>query len=174
MRVGGSLPEQTPLNEKGHWEQSNPKEQYSPQRSPRLLKGLGGYTYGGRSATPHGNSTIRRTPLRGQMLEQGLGGYSQLMSISRVSVHRSRHPTRRPSPSLVVCTGQDDHGPEHRKSVLRIDQGSSAGYRRIQKEARANRKASSARTPLAASRAQEPGHLLRVPCSHLTHQSREA
>jgi len=37
-----------------------------------------------------------------------------------------------------------------KKGVERIDQGSSASYRRIRKGARANQKASSARTPPAA------------------------
>jgi len=50
----------------------------------------------------------------------------------------------------VIHTALDGHSLEHGKSVLRIDQGSSAGYRRIRKQARANRKASSARTPPAA------------------------
>jgi len=51
---------------------------------------------------------------------------------------------------LVTRTVLDGHGLEHRKSVLRIDQGSSTGYRRTRKQARANQKASSARTPSAA------------------------
>jgi len=65
------------------------------------------------------------------------------MSISRVYVHKSRHPTRRP----VVCAILDDHGIEHGKSVQRIDQGSSAGYRRTRKEPCTNQETSGARTP---------------------------
>jgi len=70
-------PEQTAFNKKGNWEWSELKEQESPQRSPRLLQGLGGYPHGGRSRDPNGNSTIRRTPVRAQVLKQGLGGYYQ-------------------------------------------------------------------------------------------------
>jgi len=44
----------------------------------------------------------------------------------------------------------DDRSLEDGKGVERIDQGSSANYHRIQKWARANREASSARTPPAA------------------------
>jgi len=52
----------------------------------------------------------------------------------------------------------DDRNLEDGNSVERIDQGTSASHRRIRKRARANREASSARTPPAASRAHEsPG-----------------
>ena len=44
----------------------------------------------------------------------------------------------------------DDHSLEDGKGVERIDQGSSTDYHRIRKQARANQKASSARTPPAA------------------------
>ena len=44
----------------------------------------------------------------------------------------------------------DDRSIEDGNSVERIDQGSSASYRRIRKWARANQEASSARTPPAA------------------------
>jgi len=54
------------------------------------------------------------------------------------------------TPYPVRRTVLDGHSLEHGKSVLRIDQGSSAGYRRIRKQARANQKASSARTPPTA------------------------
>jgi hypothetical protein len=50
----------------------------------------------------------------------------------------------------VTRTVLDDRSLKDRKGVERIDQGSSAGYRRIRKQARANQKASSARTPPAA------------------------
>jgi len=53
-------------------------------------------------------------------------------------------------PYPVMRTVLDDRSLEHRKSVLRIDQGSSAGYRRIRKQAHTNRETSSARTPPAA------------------------
>jgi len=46
----------------------------------------------------------------------------------------------------VTRTVINDRSLEDEKGVERIDQGSSAGYRRIRKQARANRKASSART----------------------------
>ena len=51
---------------------------------------------------------------------------------------------------LVTRTVLDGHSLEHGKSVLRIDQGSSTGYRRTWKQARANQKASSTRTSPAA------------------------
>ena len=44
----------------------------------------------------------------------------------------------------------DDRSLEDGKGVERIDQGSSANYRRIRKQARANQEVSSARTPPAA------------------------
>jgi len=44
----------------------------------------------------------------------------------------------------------DDRSLEDGKGVERIDQGSSANYRRIRKQPRANEEASSARTPPAA------------------------
>jgi len=50
----------------------------------------------------------------------------------------------------VTRTVIDGHSLEDGKGVERIDQGSSAGYPRIRKQARANRKASSSRTPPAA------------------------
>jgi len=50
----------------------------------------------------------------------------------------------------VTRTVLDDRNLEDGKGVERIDQGSNAGYHRIRKQARANRKASSARTPPAA------------------------
>jgi len=43
----------------------------------------------------------------------------------------------------------DDRSLEDGKGIERINQGSSTGYRRIQKQAGANQKASSARTPPA-------------------------
>jgi len=50
----------------------------------------------------------------------------------------------------VTRTVLDGHSLEQEKSVLRIDQGSSTGYRRTRKQARVKRKASSTRTPSAA------------------------
>jgi len=44
----------------------------------------------------------------------------------------------------------DDCSLEDGKGVEQMDQGSSANYRRIRKQAQANREASSARTPPAA------------------------
>jgi len=50
----------------------------------------------------------------------------------------------------VTCTLIDDNSLEDGKGVERICQGSSASYHRIRKQAQANQKASSARTPPAA------------------------
>jgi len=50
----------------------------------------------------------------------------------------------------VTRTIIDDHSLEDGKGVEQIDQGSSANYRRIRKQARANQEASSARTLPAA------------------------
>jgi len=49
-----------------------------------------------------------------------------------------------------ICVAIDVRSLEDGNSVERIDQGSSASYRRIRKRARANREASSARTLSAA------------------------
>jgi len=49
-----------------------------------------------------------------------------------------------------ICTTVDDRSLEGGNGVERIDQGSSASYRRIRKRTRANQEASSARTPPAA------------------------
>ena len=49
-----------------------------------------------------------------------------------------------------MCAVVDDRSLEDGNSVERISQGSSASYCRIRKRARANREASSARTPPAA------------------------
>ena len=54
------------------------------------------------------------------------------------------------TPYQVVRTVLDDRSLEDGKGILRIDESSSAGYRRIRKQARVNPKASSARTPPAA------------------------
>ena len=49
-----------------------------------------------------------------------------------------------------MCAVVDNRSLEDGDGVERIDQGSSASYRQIRKRARANREASSARTPPAA------------------------
>ena len=46
-----------------------------------------------------------------------------------------------------ICAAIDDRSLEDRNGAERIDQGSSASYRRIRKQACANQQASSARTP---------------------------
>jgi len=81
--------------------------------------------------------------------------------VSRISVrgtstdvHVEIIPTRieasNSMPSPVARTVIDDRGLEDGKGVERVNQSSSAGYRRIRKRARASRRASSARTPPAA------------------------
>ena len=54
------------------------------------------------------------------------------------------------TPWSYMCVVVDDRSLEDGNGVERIDQGSSASYRRIRKRARTNREASSARTPPAA------------------------
>jgi hypothetical protein len=54
------------------------------------------------------------------------------------------------TPWSYMCAVVDDRSLEDGNGVERIDQGSSACYRRIRKRARANREASCARTPPAA------------------------
>jgi len=81
--------------------------------------------------------------------------------LSRVSVrgiltnvHNEIVRTQVEALNLTLCSVTriiiDNHSLEDGKGVERIDQGSSANYRRIQKQARANQEASSARTPTAA------------------------
>jgi len=97
---------------------------------------------------------------RRRPLEFNIGDYVY-PKVSRISVrgtltdvHDENARTQvEPSNSTlfpVTRTVLDSHSLEHRKSILRIDQGSSAGHRRTRKQAQANRKASSARTPSAA------------------------
>jgi len=50
----------------------------------------------------------------------------------------------------ITCMVIDDRSLEDGKGIERINQGLSANYRRIRKQARANWEASSARTPPAA------------------------
>jgi len=50
------------------------------------------------------------------------------------------------TPCPVTRTAIDDRSLKDGKGVERIDQGSSVGFRRMRKQAQANRKASSART----------------------------
>ena len=54
------------------------------------------------------------------------------------------------TPWSYMCAAVDDRSLEDGKGIERIDQGPSASYHRIRKRARANREASSARTPPAA------------------------
>jgi len=65
--------------------------------------------------------------------------------IARTQVE-SPNSTLYPITRIII----DDRNLEDGKGVERIDKGSSANYRRIRKQARANREASSARTPPAA------------------------
>ena len=67
-----------------------------------------------------------------------------------VEIIRTQIKASNSTPYPVGRTVIDDRCLEDGKGVERIDQSSSAGYRRIRKRARANQRASSARTPLAA------------------------
>jgi len=79
------------------------------------------------------------------------------------------------TPYPVIRPVLDDRNLEQGKNVLRIDQGSSAGYRRIWKQARANRKGVERKDAARRlTRAREPWHLMCLPRSHLTRQSRKA
>jgi len=82
-------------------------------------------------------------------------------NVSRISVRGiltdvhneiARTEVEAPNSTLYPVTRMviDDRSLKHGKDVERIDQGSSANYRRIRKQARANREASSTRTPPAA------------------------
>ena len=74
------------------------------------------------------------------------------MHITRLPVQRSRLPTRRSGRTHTIDGGRSL---EDGKGVERTTQGSSANYRRIRRQARANQEASSARTLSAAWRAHE-------------------
>jgi len=57
------------------------------------------------------------------------------MCITRIPVRKSRPPTRRPTPLYArSSTVPGNRSLEHGKSVLRINQGSSVGHRRIRKQ----------------------------------------
>jgi hypothetical protein len=144
-RDGGPLPERTPLNEEGNWERPDLKERYSPQRSPRLLQGLGGYPSGGRSCDPHGNSTIRRTLVRTQMLKQGLGGYCrgcqtggtpanthnvEIQKLFEAQARRSSVNTRLSKPRFEPGHGID-RSLEYESEIERMVKGSIASDRRL-------------------------------------------
>jgi len=115
-----------------------------------------GATPAGSLACPHGNPTIKyslHSSASAQMEARGL--------LSRISVRgtltdahieniRTQVEASNSTPYPVMRTVLDDHSLEHGKSILRINQGSSASCRRIQKQARTNRETSSARTPPAA------------------------
>jgi hypothetical protein len=115
-----------------------------------------GATPVGSLVRPHGSPTIKyslHSSASAQMEALGL--------LSRISVRgtltdahieniRMQVVASNSTPYPVVRTVLDDHSLEHEKSILRINQGSSAGCRRIRKQARTNQETSSARTPLAA------------------------
>jgi len=114
-----------------------------------------GATPAGSLAHPHGNSTTKyslHSSASAQMETRGL--------LSRLSVRgtltdvhdENTHTQVEASNSTlypVIRTVLHGHSLEHGKSV-RIVQGSSAGYRRIRKQARANQKASNTTTPPTA------------------------
>ena len=75
----------------------------------------------------------------------------------------------------VIRVVPDGHSLKHGKSILRIDQGSSAGYHRIRNTGSSESEGVECKDATRRlTRAREPGHLMRLPHSHLTRQSREA
>jgi len=115
-----------------------------------------GATSAGSLARPHRNSTPKYSLHSSASAQTETRGLLSRISVrgTPTDVHNESARTQVEASDstlyLVTRTVLDGHSLEHGKSVLRIDQGSSTSYRRTWKQARANQKASSARTPSAA------------------------
>jgi len=85
---------------------------------------------------------------------------------------KSRSPPQRPPVTRTVI---DVHNLEHGKSVVRIDWGSTkqqpSNTETGSYESKGLERKDAARR---LTRAREPGHLMRLPCSHLTRELGEA
>jgi len=115
-----------------------------------------GATPAGSLACPHRTLTMKYSLHSSVSAEMETRGLLSRISVrgTPADVHVGIIHTQFEASYSTLCpvtrTVIDDRSLEDGKGVKRIDRVSSAGYRRIRKQARANQKASSARTPPAA------------------------